>query len=144
MRANAITPGTPPSGRLMIGALAARTGVGIETIRYYEKAGLLAAPARTSGNYRIYAPGDAARLGFIRRTRDLGFSLDEIRALIDLSGKRDRDCGEVDAVATRHLEQVDRKIADLVALRERLAAAITRCPGGPVADCAILEAFSTP
>ena len=127
---------------LTIGRLSAATGVKVETIRYYERAGLIAPPARTGGNYRSYAPDDVARLGFIRRTRDLGFSLEEIRALLDLSAERDRDCGEIDKLASEHLAEVDRKIADLTALRRQLSSAIATCAGGTVAECRILEAFS--
>lgn len=127
---------------ITIGRLSAATGVKIETIRYYERAGLIDPPARTEGNYRSYGADDVARLGFIRRTRDLGFSLEEIRALLDLAGQRDRDCGEVDALASQHLVEVDRKIADLKALRRQLSAAISTCGGGTVAECRILEAFS--
>ena len=127
---------------MTIGRLSAATGVKIETIRYYERAGLIDPPARTGGNYRSYRPGDVARLAFVRRTRDLGFSLDEVRALLDLSSQRDRDCGEIDDLASQHLVEVDRKIADLQALRRQLSAAITTCGGGTVAECRILEAFA--
>jgi len=127
---------------LTIGRLSAATGVKVETIRYYERAGLIAAPARTGGNYRSYGAEDIDRLGFIRRTRDLGFTLEQVRALLDLAAEKDRDCGEVDALATHHLAEVDRKIADLTALRRQLSSAILACAGGPVAECRILNAFS--
>lgn len=127
---------------LTIGKLAAETGVNVETIRYYEKAGLIAPPARTEGNYRSYRPDDVALLRFVRRTRDLGFTLEQVRALLSLSGQRDRDCGSVDVIATEHLAEVDRKIADLTALRRELAEAVASCAGGTVAECRILEAFS--
>lgn len=129
--------------RITIGRLSAATGVKVETIRYYEKEGLVPPPLRTRGNYRSYAPADVARLGFIRRTRDLGFTLDEVRALLDLAEQRDRSCAEVDALATRHLADVDRKIADLTALRRQLAGAISTCEGGAMAECRILEAFAS-
>ncbi|WP_443478422.1 MerR family transcriptional regulator [Novosphingobium aerophilum] len=127
---------------LTIGKLAKATGATVETIRYYERAGLIASPARTEGNYRSYLPDDLRRLRFIRRTRDLGFSLDEIRALLDLSGQKDRDCGSVDEIAARHLAEVDRKIADLMALRRELSGAISSCSGGTMAECRILEVFA--
>lgn len=127
---------------LTIGKLAAATGVNIETIRYYERAGLIAAPARTTGNYRAYAPADVARLRFIKRTRDLGFSLEQVRALLGIARERERDCRTVDAIAIQHLAEVDRKIADLKALRRELADAVASCAGGTVAECRILEAFS--
>ena len=127
--------------KLTIGKLAEATGTKVETIRWYEKVGMIAAPARTSGNYRAYSPDDLARLFFIRRARDLGFSLDQVRALLDLAVERDRDCGTVDRIATEHLAQVDRKLADLAALRRELSRLISTCQGGSVADCRILEAF---
>jgi DNA-binding transcriptional MerR regulator len=128
-------------GALTIGRLAAQAGANVETIRYYERAGLIAPPARTGGNYRSYGPEDIVRLRFIRRTRDLGFSLEQIRALLSISGQRDSSCGTVDAIATEHLAAVDRKIADLIALRHELADAVASCVGGKVAECRILQAF---
>ncbi|MDZ7587742.1 MAG: helix-turn-helix domain-containing protein [Parasphingorhabdus sp.] len=125
-----------------IGKLATATGVNIETIRYYERAGLIAPPARTDGNYRTYSEADVTRLRFIRRTRDLGFSLEQVRALLSISGQREQDCGTIDAIAIEHLTEVDRKIADLNALRRELADAVASCEGGTVAECRILEAFS--
>ncbi|SFR99223.1 MerR family transcriptional regulator [Sphingomonas jatrophae] len=127
---------------LTIGKLASATGTKVETVRYYERAGLIDPPARTDGNYRAYRPEDLERLRFIRRTRDLGFSLDEVRALLNLAAQRDRDCGTVDELATRHLEEIDRKIADLMALRRELAGVIASCAGGTMADCRILGAFA--
>lgn len=129
---------------LTIGKLSEATGVKVETIRYYERAGLIAAPARTPGNYRAYAIQDLERLRFIRRTRDLGFTLEEVRAMLDLSGQRDRSCGTIDAIATKHLDEVDRKITDLQGLRRELSAIISSCAGGTVGDCRILEAFADP
>lgn len=126
---------------LTIGKLAKETGTTVETIRYYERVGLVAAPARTNGNYRSYHRDDLERLRFIRRTRDLGFSLDEVRALLDMAAERDRDCGQVDDLANRHLVQIDRKITDLTALRRELAGVISSCAGGTVAECRILQAF---
>lgn len=129
------------AAHLTIGKLAAATGANVETIRYYERAGLISPPARTEGNYRSYRDDDVARLRFIRRTRDLGFSLEQVRALLSISGQRDSSCGTVDAIATEHLVEVDRKIADLTALRRELADAVASCAGGKVAECRILEAF---
>ena len=126
---------------LTIGKLAKATGTNVETVRWYEKVGLLAAPVRTSGNYRSYAPGDLDRLRFIRRARDLGFTLDQVRALLDLASQPARDCGSVDELANEHLDAIDRKIADLTALRRELAALLTSCRGGTVSECRILEAF---
>ena len=136
------TTGSSMKTHLTIGKLAAATGVNIETIRYYERAGLIAQPARTQGNYRTYEQSDVTRLRFIKRTRDLGFSLEQVRALLSISGERERDCGRVDALAIEHLAEVDRKIADLKALRHELAEAVASCVGGTVAECRILEAFT--
>lgn len=129
--------------RVTIGRLSAATGVKVETIRYYEKEGLIPPPLRTGGNYRSYGSSDIARLGFIRRTRDLGFTLEQVRALLDLAEQNERSCAEVDALAARHLDEVDRKIADLTALRRQLAGAISTCDGGAMAECRILKAFTT-
>ncbi len=127
---------------LTIGKLAEATGTKVETVRYYERAGLIAPPARTAGNYRSYRLEDLERLRFIRRTRHLGFSLDEVRTLLDMAVQRDRDCGTVDELANRHLKEIDSKIAGLTALRRELAGVISKCAGGTMADCRILEAFS--
>jgi Cu(I)-responsive transcriptional regulator len=129
-------------GFLTIGELARRTGTKVETIRYYERIGLLAAPARTAGNYRAYDAAHLNRLSFVRRSRDLGFSLDQVRALLDLSDQRDRSCEAVDAIARDHLADVDRKIADLRALRRELDRMIHLCGCGTVAECRIIEALS--
>lgn len=130
------------AGILSIGLLAERTGTKVETIRFYEKCGLLPKPSRTTGNYRAYAPEHLNRLSFIRRARDLGFSLDQIRALLDLSDDRDRPCEAVDAIAKEHLAEVDRKIADLHALRRELDSMVNQCHCGTVAECRIIEALS--
>lgn len=126
---------------LTIGKLAKAADTKVETVRWYEKVGLIDRPDRTGGNYRSYATRDLARLTFIRRARDLGFSLDQVRALLNLASDPGRDCGSVDALASGHLAAVDRKIADLAALRRELAALLTSCRGGSVAECRILEAF---
>jgi Cu(I)-responsive transcriptional regulator len=126
---------------LSIGKLAEATGVKVETIRYYERAGLIAPPARTSGNYRSYGKADLARLRFVRRTRDLGFTLEEVRAMLDLAEQRDKSCATIDAIAAAHLQEVDRKIADLQGLRRELIKIIASCAGGTIGECRILESF---
>lgn len=126
---------------MKIGELAKATGTKVETIRYYEQTGLLAAPARTQGNYRSYGSEHLVRLSFVRRARDLGFSIEQVRALLDLSDDRARDCATIDRIASEHLREVDRKIADLTALRRELSAVITSCGGGTVAECRIIEAL---
>ena len=127
-----------------IGALAKATGTKVETVRWYERVGLLAAPARTAGNYRVYGPPHLARLSFIRRARDLGFSLDQVRVLLGLAEDRDRSCEAVDAVAREHREEVDRKISDLQALRRELDGLINQCRHGRVSECRIIEALAPP
>lgn len=127
---------------LNIGTLSKATGTTVETIRWYERVGLLPAPARTPGNYRAYGVAHLERLSFIRRARDVGFSLDEIRELLRLSDDRDRSCEAVDEVARQHLEAVERKIADLEALRRELQDVIGHCRHGTIAECRILRALS--
>ena len=129
--------------RLTIGRLAKATGTKAETVRWYEKVGLIDPPQRTDANYRVYAVSDLARLSFIRRARNLGFSLDQIRTLLDIADRQDRDCASVDAIASGHLEEIDRKIADLTALRRELGDLVTSCRGGTVAECRILDALGT-
>lgn len=129
---------------LSIGTLARATGTKVETVRWYERVGLLPAPARTSGNYRSYGRAHLDRLSFIRRARDLGFTLDQVRDLLQLADQRDRSCEEVDAIARAHLGEVERKIADLTALRRELADIIGRCGHGTIAECRIVEALSPP
>lgn len=127
---------------MKIGELAKATGSSSETIRYYERIGLLPRPARTGANYRDYGAKDAERLSFIRHARGLGFELVDVRSLIDLAEKPERDCAEADAIATRHLLEVERKIAQLERLRDELARMVSRCRGGKVASCRIVEALS--
>lgn len=124
-----------------IGDMGKATGTKIETIRYYERIGLLPKPSRTSSNYRDYGQAELARLSFVRRARDLGFSLDQVRALLSISGDRSGDCAGIDRIATEHLLEVDRKLADLTALRKELKAVIESCAGGTIADCRIIEAL---
>ncbi len=125
-----------------IGQLGKATGTKVETIRWYEKEGLIDSPQRTAGNYRVYDRDAMMRLSFIRRARALGFSLDEIRTLLDLAGEPAGDCGSVNELAAEHLADVDRKIADLKSLRRELAGLVSACTRGAVADCRILEALA--
>lgn len=127
---------------LTIGQIAKATQTKVPTVRFYEGIGLLAAPARSGANQRLYSQDALARLSFIRRARDLGFSLDKVRALLDLSDDRDRSCCEIDALAASHLAEVDRKIADLRALRRELSSLLDQCRHNTVADCRIIEALA--
>ena len=124
---------------LTIGQLARETGTKVETVRFYEKSGLLPAPARTEGNYRSYDRTHLNRLSFIRRARDLGFSLDQVRALLALSDDREQSCAAVNAIAKEHRAEVERKIADLQSLKKELDRMIDHCGCGIVADCRIIE-----
>ena len=127
---------------LLIGALAKATGTKVVTIRYYEQIGLLAPPVRTAGNYRAYDRTHLRRLGFIRRCRGLGFTLDQIRTMLDLVGRHGHDCVEVDRIALEHLDEVEAKIADLQRLAGELRRLSSQCQGGVIGECGIIEALS--
>jgi DNA-binding transcriptional MerR regulator len=130
-------------GRLSIGALAKAAGVKVVTVRYYENVKLMPQPPRTGGNYRAYKPEHLHRLRFIRRCRDLGFTLDHVRELLRLSLQGKHDCSGVDQITAKHLKDIERKIADLKSLAAELRRINRRCPGNQtIADCRILEALS--
>ncbi|WP_242008448.1 MerR family transcriptional regulator [Sphingomonas ginsenosidivorax] len=129
------------SEKLTIGRLAAATGAKVETIRYYEQIGLLPAPARSAGNYRTYESEHLRRLSFIRRARDLGFSIDAVRELMGLADRRDQSCMAVDVIANQHRDAITRKIADLTALAGELDSLIDSCSRNMVADCRIIAAL---
>lgn len=128
--------------KLRIGDLGRATSTKVETIRYYEQIGLLPAPSRTGGNFRAYTPQHLGRLSFIRRARDLGFTVDQVRELLGLSDQKHRSCNAVDAIAREHLADVDRKIAGLKALRAELNSIINQCSCGTIAECRIIEALA--
>jgi Cu(I)-responsive transcriptional regulator len=125
-----------------IGDLAKTTDTKVETIRYYERIGLLPEPKRTAGNYRSYEAVHLGRLSFIRRARELGFSIDQVRNLLGLADQKDRSCETVDSIAREHLADVDRKIADLKGLRRELNSLIRQCHHGTIAECRILDALA--
>jgi Cu(I)-responsive transcriptional regulator len=128
---------------MSIGDLAKATGVKVVTIRYYEQAGLMPVPPRTEGNYRAYTAEAVRRLQFIRRLRDLGFTLDEVRDLLRLSSEKNRSCDEVDRIRREHLANVEKKVRDLGRLAAELRRLSRRCRGGGrVAECRIIEALS--
>jgi MerR family mercuric resistance operon transcriptional regulator len=129
------------ASRVAIGALSKRTSCNIETIRYYEKAGLLPVPARSPGGYRLYGNEHLKRLTFIRRARALGFSIDEVRKLLRLADERKRPCAEVRVVAAAHLEDVQAKIADLRAMERVLNETVAQCADGKRSDCPLIEAL---
>jgi MerR family transcriptional regulator, mercuric resistance operon regulatory protein len=122
-----------------IGGLARATGVNLETIRYYERIGLMAEPGRTGGGHRVYGEAHLRRLAFIRRARELGFGLGDIRALLGLSEDSAAPCEAVQAIAAEHLTTVRAKIADLLKLQTILEGAVSRCGRQPAPNCAVLE-----
>ena len=124
---------------LTIGRIAESVGCKVQTIRYYEQVGLLPRPARSAGNQRIYGKPDLDRLAFIRHARGLGFSLDAIRDLLSLSDKPDQACDAADAIARAQLNEVERRIARLQALKTELHRMIEQCRGGRIADCRVIE-----
>ncbi len=126
---------------MQIGELSRRTGCNIETIRYYERVGLVPAPARR-GSYRRYESGDVARLSFVRRARELGFTLDEIRALIDLAAGDPEACAQARDIAAAHLVEVRRRIADLRRMEKVLAETVRACGSGANAGCPLIETLS--
>ena len=127
---------------MKIGDLAKRTDTRVETIRFYEKEGLLPAPGRSNGNYRIYEQGHLNRLSFIRRSRDLGFTLDQVRKLLKLADDRAAPCAEVDAITAANIAEIDTKLADLGALRAELVRTLEHCRGETIGDCRIIEALA--
>ncbi len=127
---------------LKIGDLAKATGTKVETVRYYERIGLLPAPERTSGNYRSYTLAHLDRLNFIRHARGLGFEIANIRSLLDLADEPERDCAEVDRIASGHLQAVEDKIARLAVLRDELSRMVGQCRGGHVGSCRIMEVLA--
>src|SRR5690349_14190823 len=124
---------------LRIGRVSALTGVNIETIRYYERTGVLPAPTRTASGRRVYQPGDVRLLAFLRRARELGFSLDDVRALLRLGGPEKAACREVRRIATHHLDDIRAKISDLRKLERLLAKTVVQCTGTTAPDCPVLD-----
>ncbi|MBV8919561.1 MAG: helix-turn-helix domain-containing protein [Bradyrhizobium sp.] len=128
---------------MTIGALAAETRCTVPTIRYYEEIGLMPEASRRRGGHRVYGEADLRRLGFIRRCRDFGFSIEQIRDLVALAGSPERDCVAARDLAQVHLDEVRRKLKDLRALERDLKAFVdactTQCAGGPAGACVIIE-----
>ena len=127
---------------MQIGQLAQRAGVAIDTVRYYERNGILPQPERQASGYRHYGEDDVARLSFVRRAKALGFTLAEIRELLALSGRR-ADMAGLKTAATGKLADVEHKIEDLTRIRDGLQALVASCPGhGPLDRCPILAALA--
>jgi MerR family mercuric resistance operon transcriptional regulator len=128
-----------PAEPIQIGSLSQRTGVNIETIRYYERIGVLRRPARSPAGHRRYSYDDLRRLGVVRRLRELGFSLDDARAFLDLAEAPHSDCGKVRSMAAVHLADVRAKIADLRRMERVLTAMVASCDRGVTPSCPIVE-----
>jgi len=127
------------SALLSIGEISRQTGVNIETIRYYERIKMLPAPLRARNGRRVYRPAETRLLAFIRRSRDLGFTLEEIRALLALGGPERASCAKVHEIASAHLANVRTKLADLIKLESILAETVARCSDGATPDCPVLD-----
>jgi len=127
------------AGTLPIGQLSRRSGVNIETIRYYERINMLPPPPRTASGRRVYDSTHVRILAFIRRSRELGFSLDEIRGLMRLGGPEKATCRQVREIAAHHLESIRAKLNDLKKLERLLAETVARCSGKTVPDCPVLD-----
>lgn len=124
---------------LTIGKLSELTGVNIETIRYYERTKVLAEPRRSGSGRRLYQAADVRTLAFLRRARELGFSLTEIRTLLRLGGPEKASCRDVRRIAAHHLEDIRSKISDLRKLERLLANTVARCTGTTAPDCPVLD-----
>jgi MerR family mercuric resistance operon transcriptional regulator len=124
---------------LTIGKLSQLTGVNIETIRYYEKVKALPAPSRAGNGRRTYGPAETRILVFIRRARELGFSLNEVRALLRLGGPGKASCSEVREIAAHHLHDIRTKISDLRKLERLLSKTVAQCTGTTAPDCPVLD-----
>jgi DNA-binding transcriptional MerR regulator len=127
---------------LSIGDLARLASTKVETIRYYEKVGILPPTARTSGNHRVYTQAHADRLAFIRHSRELGFPLDSIRTLLTMADDPGRSCATVDAIARDHLAAVRSRISRLQALEAELTRMLQECGRGRVRDCRVIEVLA--
>ncbi len=135
-----ITASRPSS--LSIGELSRLTGVNIETIRYYERIGIMPVPPRTEGGQRIYGEDHLKRLAFVRRSRELGFSLDEVRALLDLVGAHALTCADVRNMALGHIVDIRQKVKDLRKLERVLTDLADRCHGRKVPECPLLDTLN--
>ncbi len=131
-----------PETRLSIGQLARQAGVGVDTVRYYERRGLLPTADRLANGYRIYSADSARRLGFVRHAQELGFTLEEIRELLALRVDRGRRCADVRELALAKLAAIDAKLESLRRIRGALATLAGRCTGrGPTSACPLLDSL---
>jgi len=126
---------------LSIGSLSQQSGVNIETIRYYEKIGVMPQPERSAGGYRVYGPEHVKRLHFVRRGRELGFSLDELRGLLRLVDGHSYTCAEVHALTVEHLEDIRQKISDLKRLERVMSNMAASCTRDQIPECPVIDAL---
>lgn len=127
---------------LSIGQLSQRSGVKIPTIRYYEKAGLMPEAPRNAGNQRRYTQSHLDRLSFIRHSRDLGFDMDDIRNLLEMSETPQASCHIADSIAQKHLKSVRERIAQLTALQTELERMVNACSHGQISECRVIEVLA--
>ncbi|WP_267389356.1 helix-turn-helix domain-containing protein [Sphingomonas sp. GC_Shp_3] len=127
---------------MMIGQLARETATKVTTVRFYETIGLLPEPPRTASGRRTYGASDIQRLNFVRNGRRLGFSIDEIRSLIALAEAPNQDCSSASVIAARHLEDVERRLAQLTSLHNELATLAQSCTNKKIADCRIIQTIA--
>jgi MerR family transcriptional regulator, mercuric resistance operon regulatory protein len=127
--------------RLTIGTLSERTGCHIETVRYYERIGLMPRTARSEGGHRLYGEDHVKRLGFIRRSRELGFTLDQVRTLLRLVDGRRYTCAQVKRITVEHLDEIHRKVEDLRKIERVLKDMAIQCDGGAVPRCPVIDAL---
>lgn len=133
---------------MTIGSLARQAGCSVPTVRYYEEIGLLPRAARRNGGHRIYADADLRRLTFIRRCRDLGFAIDQVKDIVSLAEQREQDCTAARDLAAQQLDDVRHKLRELRALERNLKQIVddctVQCAGGPACDCVILADLVPP
>lgn len=127
------------AGQMKRGKLASSIGCNSETIRYYEKIGLLPEPDRTESGHRLYSSDDQKRLRFILRGRELGFSIEELRDFLGLVDTNDYTCADILTVTTKHIAMIDAKISDLTRIKSSLDETVSRCSGGDVPECPIID-----
>jgi MerR family transcriptional regulator, mercuric resistance operon regulatory protein len=138
-------PSTAQEGELLTrGALAARSGCNVETIRYYEHIGILPAPPRSRGGHRLYGHDLIKRLTFVRRSRELGFTLEEIRQLLRLVDGGNYTCVQIETLALEHARDIRQKIADLKKLKSVLETMASHCTGGEAPECPIIDELFDP
>jgi len=130
-----------PAKRITRGVLSKRTGCNIEKVRYYERIGLMPDPGRSEGGHRLYAEQHVRRLQFIRRCREIGYAIEEIRTLLDLVDRRESTCAEVRDIAMAHVDEISRKIGDLRRMERTMTSMIKQCDGGAAPECPIIDAL---